>query len=286
MPVDSSLNDNASRKSRVDCARAEYASLWRGLVQSWQTGRETDAAWLTYSANYLLNTAGVRWALDPLSLFSRLGGGQQPDFRADLECLQMVVLSHAHNDHLDLKLIAAIRDLPVTWVIPAFMLDTVMREARLPAGQIIVPQAGQPIRIDGLTLIPFDGQHFRGANGVPEMGYTAEFAGKRWLFPGDTRTYAAERLPQYNQLDGVVAHLWLGKGCAQDRRPPLLDDFCRFVKELAPAQVAVTHLDELGRDDQDLWTLHHYELACSRLKEIAPEIRMRSARMGQCISLG
>ena len=53
------------------------------MVAEWQAA-ESDAAWLTYSANYLFHTAGVHWSLDPLSLFSRLSLPNLMNFTKDL----------------------------------------------------------------------------------------------------------------------------------------------------------------------------------------------------------
>ena len=71
---------------------------------------------------------------------------------------------------------------------------------------MVVPHPGVPIHINGLTLIPYEGLHFRDGNGVPEMGYLAEFSGKRWAFPGDTRVFPAG-------------------GLGSDSPPPQLVDF-------------------------------------------------------------
>jgi len=60
-----------------------YPAIWEQIVAQWQKA-ETDAAWLTYSANYLFHTAGVHWALDPLSLFSRLSLPNPMNFANDL----------------------------------------------------------------------------------------------------------------------------------------------------------------------------------------------------------
>ena len=144
----------------------------------------------------------------------------------DLDRLQLIVLSHAHNDHLDQNLISALQGLPLRWVIPEFMLDTVMKAASIPSERIIVPKPGSRICIEGLTLTPFEGLHIREQNGIPEMGYLAEFGGYRWLFPGDTRLFDNSRLPDFGRLDGVFAHLWLGKAGAQIDPPPMLDEFC------------------------------------------------------------
>jgi hypothetical protein len=59
----------------------------------------------------------------------------------------------------------------------------------------------------------------------------------------------------------------------------------RFFADLAPRRLAVTHLEELGRDEDDLWTLQHYALAHARLQEMAPDMRVCPARMGYRIVL-
>ena len=268
---------------RIEQAQAEYPACWQALVQGWRSESDQDAGWLTYSANYLLRTAGVRWALDPYCLFSRIGGGNPPDFAADLAGMQLVVLSHAHSDHLDSGLIAALRVLPITWVIPAFMRGAVEQAVMLPPERVITPQPGSPLRFGALTLTPFEGLHLRGESGVPALGYLAEFNGKRWLFPGDTRSYCSDRLPDFGDLDGVFAHLWLGKGRALDSNPPLLGEFCRFFTSLRARQLVVTHLQEWGRGLEDFWDLHHYLQVQSELARSAPDLAVSAALTGQCV---
>ena len=270
---------------KIESAIAKYPSLWSRIIKEWQALEDDDAAWLLYSANYLLRTAGVRWALDPFSLLTRAGYKEQPDFKKDLEGLQLVVLSHAHNDHFDRNLVSAIRNLPITWVIPSFMLDLVLKNADIEKQRILIPRNGDPIHFGRLTLTPFDALHMRGSRGVPEMGYMAEFSGIRWLFPGDTRLYDPDRIPSYENLKGVFAHLWLGKGKALEDKPLLLDAFCHFFARIKSKQIIISHLEELGRDADDYWDLHHYQQVSKRFYEIAPEIKVSSAVIGQRISL-
>jgi hypothetical protein len=119
-------------------AKEEYPKLWDRMISEWKSSQK-DRFWLTYSANYLLHTAGVKWAIDPYSLFTRVGGGEQPTFSDDLNTLQLVVLTHSQSDHLDLNLIAAIQDLPIYWVIPEFLLAKVNAFIDLPSERMIVP---------------------------------------------------------------------------------------------------------------------------------------------------
>lgn len=261
-----------------------YPAMWTRIISEWKSSQE-DRFWLTYSANYLLNTAGVKWAIDPYSLFTRIEGGEQPNFFEDLRSLPLVVLSHSHSDHLDLNLIAALRDLPIQWVIPDFLLDRIRTEADLAPEKIIIPRPEKGLRIDNLIITPFEGLHIHGDHGVPAMGYLAEFSEKRWLFPGDTRTFNFSKLPDFGKLDGVVGHLWLGKAEALEFRPSKLKDFCDFFSQFTTKQLIITHLREYGRKSNELWDLHHFKLVRTHIHELMPELSVMAALMGESIDL-
>ena len=276
---------NSNLEKKIDSAVRDYPTQWARLIREWRQPDGQDAAWLTYSANYLLRTAGVHWALDPFSLYTRVGRGEQPDFLRDLGALQLLVLSHAHNDHLDLNLLKAIMPLPITWVVPEFMLEQVRGYVSIPAERLIIPEPGKPLRIGELVLTPFEGLHFNRGAGVPEMGYLAEFNGKRWLFPGDTRSYEPQHIPDYRPLDGFVAHLWLGKGSALLDPPPLLEEFLSFCNWQEPAQIVITHLDELGRSIEEMWTSSHAELVKNELTRDHPTLQVEILRKGEKFNL-
>ena len=67
---------------RIDQAKVAYPAIWDRIIAEWKSTDTGDHAWLTHSANYLLNTAGVRWALDPLALPARLPGMTSPNYAA------------------------------------------------------------------------------------------------------------------------------------------------------------------------------------------------------------
>lgn len=239
---------------------ADYPALWRRITQEWQQPGPDDRAWLTYSANYLLRTGGVRWAIDPLRLSWRVSAAA-PVAACDLAGAAFVLLTHRHADHLDLDLLAALAAFPIYWVTPPALLETVQR-AGLRRERILTPVCGQPLLLNGVRITPFDGLHWEAGpdgdrRGVPATGYLAEFGGRRWLFPGDTRCYDPAGLPDFGALDGVFAHVWLGRGAALDEPPPLLDDFCRFCLALKPRRIVLAHLYEFGRDASDFWDATH-----------------------------
>ena len=284
MPTERFRKRQAEIDIKKENARATYPSLWRNLILEWQSAK-LDAAWLTYAANYLFFTAGLRWALDPFSFLTRIGGEAQPDFATDLKMLELVVLSHAHTDHFDPILLKAIASLPLTWVIPEFMLDQVNEITRLDQQQVIIPKPGQTLRFANLVLTPFEGLHMHAEGGVPEMGYLAEFSGKRWLFPGDVRSFNLSALPRFGRLDGVFAHLWLGKAQACAAHPTQLEHFCHFFAGLGAERILISHMQDFGRDADDFWDKSHFRWAAECLNEIDAKLIVAAAFMGELITL-
>lgn len=282
-PVSPSRLERTQRR-----AATRFPSLWSSLLQEWNAPEGADRLCLMYSSSYLLRTAGLRWALDPVRLAHRLPGAPQMDWAAGLQGLSLVALTHRHEDHLDPGLIHCLRALPVTWLVPEAILRQV-QEAGIPRSRIVVPRMLEPLRFQGLQLTAFEGLHWersRGAlKGVPAVGYLAEFGGRRWLFPGDTREYDAGRLPDFGGVDGLVAHLWLGRGCAQMDRPPLFGDFLSFCLALRPGRILLTHLNEWGRGPEDLWELHHAVMARRAFHRLDPSLAVRPLLMGQCAPL-
>lgn len=264
-----------------------YPKIWHQLVEDWRSADEEDALWLTYAANYLLRTAGVHWALDPLSLTTRVGHTIHPDFQHDLSTIQLILLTHIHNDHVDPNLLASLRDLPITWVIPEFMRDQVLSILPINPSRLIIPQPGVPITFGKLVLTPFNALHFNAKchHGVPEIGYLAEFTGKRWLFPGDTRNFDVSTLPGFGNLDGVLAHCWLGRGKALDPDSAILSDFCHFYHSLNTARVIVTHLHDFGRGPHDFWGLEHYRIIKTHYHQLESGVDVSYALMGDRIAL-
>lgn len=269
----------------IESAREEYPFLWHKFICDWRSQENEDAVWMMYAANYLLRTAGVRWAIDPYCLMHRIHADHDLNLSRDLSALEMIVLSHRHNDHLDLQLLRALQELPIQWVIPEFMLEVVLDNVSLPQDRIITAWPETPIHMRGLTLTPFNGLHIREIYGVPELGYLAEFNGKRWLFPGDIRSYDFSKLPVLGQLDGSFAHLWLGKGRALDAFPPFLDAFIQFFSLLNPKRLVISHMHEIGRIPEELWGLHHYDMILERFQQKSRPMSIAPALTGQKISL-
>jgi hypothetical protein len=290
--MERSTEKQAQIDRRRDETAARFPAIWDKLISEWNSPGPEDRAWLMYSANYLFHTHGVRWAIDPLALRSRVPQAPAMDVVSDLKDLDFVLLTHRHKDHLDFDLLRALRHLSIQWVVPEAILPRVHEEAGLPAKQILVPKPLQPIELHGLRITPFNGLHWEeapyypdGRRGVPAMGYLVEQDGKRWLFPGDTRTYDPAGLPDFGPVDVLFAHLWLGKGAALQPNPQLLEPFCRFYLALQSRRLILTHLEEWGRQVSDFWDLEHAEQVVSVLKQKAPFLPVEVACTGDEVLL-
>ncbi len=261
--------------------------MWRRVTDEWNLPGPDDRAWLVYSANYLLRTGGVRWAMDPLTLRRRMPAAPGVD-PSTLAGLEFIVLTHRHADHLDPALLHSLREYSPRVIVPPAMLSQVRDEIGVPAEDILVAEHLKPFDLHGIRFTPFYASHWApdstrpgGLRGVPENGYLVEFSGKRWLFPGDTRTYDRSLLPRFGHVDGLLAHLWLGKLKAMEVEASMVDSFCRFCLDLDPGRIFLTHLEELGRDARDYWDEEHAARVLQRFHELAPSLEVTTARMGE-----
>jgi hypothetical protein len=112
------------------------------------------------------------------------------------------------------------------------------------------------------------------------MGYLVEFDEKRWLFPGDTRSYDASQLPSLGPVDVLFAHVWLGRGCALQDEPLILDAFCQFCVDLQPKHIVLTHLQDFGRDVNDYWDIKHVQQITAFIAERRPDSSISSGLIG------
>ena len=284
----------SEKQADIDAQKAsavrEYPRLWQQLISEWSGPEAGDQVWLMFAANYLFRTGGVRWALDPLTLRRRIPSAPQVDI-SPLAALDYVVLTHRHADHLDLELLHRLRDFPAFWIVPDFLLDT-LNILNIPMHKLIIPHHLETLHLGGLTLTPFTGLHYEpapdypdGQRGVPAMGYLAEFNGKRWLLPGDTRSYHANQLPNFGAVDGLVAHIWLGRSCALLDEPPLSAAFCQLCLELSPRRILLTHLREFGRDANNYWDVQHAQKMMRQLQAADLRVQVAITLMGDRVTL-
>ena len=86
-------------------------------------------------------------------------------------------------------------------------------------------------------------------------------------------------------MDGVFAHVWLGRRGALLEKPPLLEDFCKFQLGFQPKRILLTHLQEVGRAGEEFWDERHAEMVKERMRELDPRVCVEAAYIGESVRL-
>lgn len=258
--------DRKKIQHEIDARRAalvpDYARLWHKMTRAWQAPRTDNAVWLMYSANYLFNTQGLKWAVDPVFLRNRVPEAPMMDVRQDLKGLDFILLTHAHADHIDPVLWSQLTDTSCHWIVPEPMVAFFKQQTSLRAACYSTAVPGKEISVAGATITPFEAPHYEhmpagGINHVDETGYLIKTEGGSYLLPGDIRTYDTATLAPFTDVSAVFAHVFLGRSAALVFNPPLLGAFVDFILNCHPQKVVLSHLYEFGREPEDCWrTLH------------------------------
>ena len=243
---------------------------------------------LIHSSSYLFNTNGYRWGMDVAFRNARILA-KTPSRCADLlKDLSLMVISHSHSDHFEQSTIKALAKTSIEWVIPDFLYDLALQSGIYPA-RIHIAKENQPLTVGALTFIPFKGRHFRPGttNGVPEYGYfvTAENA-PSIVFPVDVRDLSLNDLPSIPKADYCFANVWLGDRMAlATSYDPIDRQFSEFMLNFSDKNIILTHLNENGRMDQDMWRDRHGEIVKARLCELSPNTIVSIPKSGEVMEL-
>ncbi len=247
-----------------------YPILWNKMIREWRAPRTDDAVWLMYSANYLFNTGGKKWAVDPVLLSNRIPESQVLDVNQDLADLDFIILSHAHRDHTDVELWIQLERSRCHWIVPEHMVDFFTNAISIDSASYSIAVPGKEITVAGVHIVPFEAPHYEllksgERNHVDSTGYFIETANASYLFPCDIRTYDPSCLEKFKDVSAVFAHVFLGRSAAAVCNPPLLNSFVDFYLSCHPKMIVLSHLYELGRDPEDCWLSSHGRLAAKAI---------------------
>ncbi len=241
-----------------------------------------------HASSYLFNTNGYRWGMD-LAFRNALKLADTPKRCAELlGDLDLMVISHGHNDHFEKSTVKALSKTDVEWVIPDFLYESALECGVLP-NRIHVAKENEPLHIGKLTILPFKGRHFRPVTGkgTEEYGYyvTAEQA-PSMVFPVDVRDFSLEGMPDIPMADYCFAHVWLGdKNGFKDGYDPIDRKFAEFMLKLSDKNIFLAHLYENGRKDEDMWRECHADIIKTRITELSPETCVTVPKCGEVIEL-
>jgi len=261
MIVDRTRNQHDILVKRQELV-SDYPGRWSRTIHEWCAPRTDSAVWLTYSANYLFNTHGLKWAVDPVLLSNRMPKVPVLNVTHDLADLEFILLSHAHIDHKDVVLWSQLKDSRCHWIVPHHMIDSFVDEVSVSDSAYTAAIPGQEIAVSDVRVVPFEAPHYEilesgETNHVDSTGYLVEVAGDSYLFPGDIRTYDSSCLKPFTDVSVVFAHVFLGRSAALLHDPPLLKEFVDFYLSCHPKKIVLSHLYEMGRDPEDCWLSSH-----------------------------
>ena len=283
------------RRRRAELFR-NYPGIWDRMIEEWKDEKDgSDCVWLTYAANYLLRTSGIRWAVDPLTVHGRFrgrdskqkDGGISPEEMQRLQPLSFVLLTHNHADHVDIPLISALKDFPITWVMPEEMREIIREKAGLKDESILTPRRGKAFKLGDIKITAWEGLHRREdpfKAHIPSNVYLVETGRRKLLFPGDVRTYDSGFIPFSGPVDWIFSHLWLGVD-SMEADLPILPEFCDFALEFNPKNILISHVYEVGRPAGSYWSEEHVEMARECWRTRAPEVKVFTAEIGEKVKL-
>lgn len=146
-----------------------------------------DAIVFLGHATTLITVAGVRLLTDPVvrDRVAHLRRQVPPPDAAHLRDLDVVLVSHAHHDHLDLPSLRRVaRDTPV--VVPRGVGRTLRRHGIAVAAEL---EAGERLHVGRAAVLAVhaehDGRRHPGGRRFPALGYVVEGT-SRVYFAGDT----------------------------------------------------------------------------------------------------
>lgn len=241
---------------------------------------------LANSTFYLFNTNGFKWAMDASFRYANYLA-KSPSMVAELlGGVRLMVVTHGHVDHFEESTVRALAKTDMLWVIPDFLYDNAIEWDICPE-KIIVSRPGEPICIEKLTILPFEGRHFRPVtgNGVDEYGYyiTADGA-PSMAFPADVRDYSTENLIKLPKADCVFGHVWFGDGNSFDgEHTAIAEAQAKFLLSFSDKHVLLAHLYENGRRDADMWREEHADELAAAIKRLSPKTRVTVPHLGDVL---
>ena len=254
------MKDIASlQKARRAAEREKYETRYEALLAEMAAELDArDGIAVIGHASYIVRLGSVRIAIDPCLWLTPKGG--EGALLKLLSTADAVIFTHAHTDHYSEALAKA---LPTH--IPILLPEAVPYRGE----NAVVIRAGEEKNVKDVTIFFFESDHDHGAGPTPECGFALGYLGKHYVFPSDVRGYLTPHAT-FPSTAVLLAHLWLGRGVADDLDACVTDGFCRFVSDFHAERVLVGHLCDYRRDTPFFWSEAQYELVKDKIGDSRP----------------
>ena len=254
----------------------------------WEQPRQGIWFSLIHSTAFLFQTNGFRWAMD-IAFRNTYRLSRLPSNAATLlKDLELMIISHEHADHFEEKTVRQLAENDTCWIIPDFLVDTALKWG-IRRDRIIPAMPGEKIRIGPLTVLPFEGRHYRPVTGKGVRAYGYRITAQdvpSLVFPGDTRNFSLDGLPSIPPSDWCFANVWLGdkNGFCEDYGT-MLTDYARFMLQFSRQNVIFAHLYECNRKAEDMWRRVHARTIAEVMHEISPDVKTHIPASGDMMHL-
>ena len=244
------------QEARKEAERLKYEQSYSAHLAQMRARLDgEDGVAVIGHASYIIRLGGVRIAVDPCSWLTPKAEGAYEALLSLVSSCDAVIYTHAHRDHFTACFADALPK-TMTLFIPDFMEYV---------GENVVHTAdGMTVRVGSLLVHFFGSDHDHGKSEVPQYGFALAHEGRHYVFPADVRGYATPHRV-FPKTAMLLAHLWLGRGVANDLDACETEGFCRFVSEHHAERVLVGHLCDYRRDTPFFWAEAQYELVKDRL---------------------
>jgi L-ascorbate metabolism protein UlaG (beta-lactamase superfamily) len=152
----------------------------------------------------------------------------------------------------------------------------VLRQAGVLGKQVVELRAGEGTTVGGVRVraLPADHRH----RDIPNcIAFAATLDGFTVVHAGDNRLFAPPALTGAERADILIHSLYAydevrAREGALTWVPEMLDEQARFLADLRPRVVLLTHLAEFHHPYHKLWRFMHAGLLKERLFHLAPEV--------------
>lgn len=243
---------------------------------------------LMHSSSYFFSDNGYRFAVDIAFRNARFLSDAPARMHDKLKNLDLFIVTHGHRDHFEESTARALSDTDIKWLIPDFLLD-MAADFGIKKENTIVIGENETVKAGPLSVTAFAGRHYRAGTdkGVPEYGYYIKSDnGVSLVLPADVRDLSLDSMPDIPKADYCFANVWLKDyQCMNEIDDGVVTAFAKFMLSFSDKNIFITHINEDGRRNTEMWRNYHAGLISARIGEISPETSVLTPQNGEIFSL-